>query len=377
MPTYILRFEAESCVRVNKKSYIDGPVHCIQLEFDTVTVVLFDRVIEVSNIRVPSGFFIQLSLNSPSIEDAIASAGPIAAGALNLFSFVSGTSIALPSLTFAYDASDGVEERDYISLTLDRQSPTLTRPLPDFEFGEFWTKYERFHSDQTISNDHKERVMRAVDAYRRGIADNDDSLTEFIVFWSSLEGMDCVYRKVFPSRQSAFKDGMRHVFEVLGHADKFTELETLRNEIAHGNLKLLAATQKAISNLNLVRNALHFMVLRIIGCDQGVKAKIMAQKPYKGMVVTNLKFVAKVSCTPGDVKKLNGHPEFNPILGNLTVVPNGDKIDITPEWDYKYSNIEKFCITKVELRGDPGVSVLVSGIGVVVIPSATAPKRFT
>src|SRR6202000_733463 len=136
----------------------------------------------------------------------------------------------------------------------------------------------------------------------RGLADNDDVLSEFLTAWSTMEGLDCVYRKAFPGPSTtSFKSGMKDVLIRLGRPEVFSPLEELRNDIAHGKLTLQQATQTAHTHLELIRKALVLMVLRILQLQDDVVSAIISQAPYKGTFRSHLRFLTRIRFTPADV----------------------------------------------------------------------------
>jgi len=75
-----------------------------------------------------------------------------------------------------------------------------TRRLEDANlFALLERNFNSFLSDVAIREDWKERVQRAIQSFRRGLADNDDVLTEFIIAWSSMEGSRLRIPEVLPS----------------------------------------------------------------------------------------------------------------------------------------------------------------------------------
>tara|TARA_R110002167_G_scaffold148524_2_gene341497 strand:- start:4245 stop:5522 length:1278 start_codon:yes stop_codon:yes gene_type:complete len=372
MPRYIVRFGAESCVRLNAKSYLDGNRHTIRVTFPNATIALFDRFVPLGDAHLPNGLLIQVALDAQDIETAIQSAGSFAVSVLNIVSCVACASIDRPFVLSAYDASQGIKDRDFVGVTYDRTTPHSTCRPEDPELSEFIGKYDQFRSNSDIPQDHKNRVERSIDAYRRALADNDDPLTDFIVLWSAIEGLDCVYRKTFPTRQSQFKDGMRDLFARLNEPGSFDTLEGLRNEIAHGNLDLDAANQMAIGNLELVRKALLLAVMWIVKCDDGTRDNTLAKLAYKGTFVTRLRLQAKIRCQPGDIKVLEGHPQIEAVLNGVQVTPKGETANITPDWRFNHSNIESYNLVSVELHGDPGANARVNDVGVTLIPNGSS-----
>lgn len=372
MPQYIVRFFAKSCVRLNRKSYFDpADVPTVTLVGLGHTTVVFDRFVDVSGVDMPNGLIIQVDLESATIDDAVQKAGAFASGALNILTLTSAAVADEPYLLFAYDASPSSTDRDFISVSYDRTSPPSTRRPNDPDLAEFIRAYDAFHTDAAIKDDFKNRVSRGVDAYRRALSQNDDPLTDFVVLWASLEGMDKVYRKTFPTRKAEFKDGMRDVFARLGEGGVFDTLEGLRNDIAHGDLDVNSANQLALANSELTRKAVLFMVLRIIKCDEVCRNRLLALKAYKGSFVTRLTLRTTAQFQPGSVNSVLGHPQLEAQLESLSVTPNGDKVDLQPRWNIVKSNLVSHGDLAVALHGDSGANVNVTGMGFATETSAS------
>lgn len=369
MAKYIASFYAESRVRLNVKSYFDGDRHTVKMLLPNATIVLFDHFVNFGSTLLPKGLLIQVALDAQDIDTAIEAAGSFAVGALNILSTVARSSIDRPYLTLAYDVSKDIHDREFVTVVYDPNTPSSTRRPDDAELAEFVEKYDQYHSDSGIPNDHKDRVSRSLDAYRRALADNNDPLTDFIVVWSALEGLDSVYRKTFPTRQAQFKDGMKDVFLRLQESNSFDTLEDLRNEIAHGNMDLVGANHLATSKLELVRKALLLAVMRIIGCSERVINSMLAKNAYKGSFVTRLEIRGALRCQPGDVSSLEGHPRIEGSLNSVTITPNDATFTMRPDIRFSSTNIESYEVSSLKLKGDSGANVRVNDLECYVVKS--------
>ena len=110
---------------------------------------------------------------------------------LGMLSCLTIASISQPKPVWVYDSTPGVEERAYRIFCYPTFSVPDTRALDEAALAELLEeKFDQFLAEPNIKDDFKERVQRAVSSFRRGLADNDDSLSEFIVYWSSMEGLD-------------------------------------------------------------------------------------------------------------------------------------------------------------------------------------------
>lgn len=376
MPRYAVRLTADSRVRINPKPYLtEGPPRTVVVDYPEATVVVFDRFVPVGASHIPTGFVIQVSVEAPDIETAVATADGAATAVLGVLGSVAAASVARPRTEWVYDITPGVPEREFRWFVYDRAASASTRGLNDQELGEFLAKFAGFLNDQARTHDHKDRVARAVAAFRRAIADNDDPLTEFLILWSTVESLDCVYRKAFPTRRPEFMDGVRDVLTRLGRPDAFEGLKGLRDQIAHGNMRLAESVAQATRELELARKALLLMVMRIIGCEQGVCDRVVARSGYKGNVVTCLRVEAVIRFEPGDVRSLAGHPEVDVQLVSVNATPNGDTLTMQPDWRFTPKNVPHMSVRATALIGDPGANVRVNGLGVNVLPGRASPTR--
>src|SRR5216683_5430797 len=214
---YIVRLYADSLVRLNQKPYYEeGAARSLALNLPGVTVAIFDRFVPVGDAGVPRGLIVQVRFEAGGIDEAVAQAKGVASYVLSMLCCVTLASVEQPKPVWVYDASPGVEDRDYRHFAYDNECAVLnTRRLEDANlFALLERNFNSFLADATIRQESKERVQRAIQSFRRGLADNDDVLTEFIIAWSSMEGLDCVYRKVLPSaRTRDFMDGVRDVLD--------------------------------------------------------------------------------------------------------------------------------------------------------------------
>ena len=107
-----------------------------------------------------------------------------------------------------------------------RAPARATRALNDEHLIHLLEKnYDSFLARTDVKDDFKERVQRALIAFRRGLADNEDVLNEFLTAWSTMEGLDCVYTKLLPAATvREFKDGMKDDLNRLGRPEVFGKL---------------------------------------------------------------------------------------------------------------------------------------------------------
>ncbi len=333
VPKFIVRLFAESLVRLNEKPYLEDDLKSVSINLPDMTIAVFDNFTPLSELLVPHGLIIQIELNANNIDESVRHAEDAATSTLSMLSCMTIASISQPKPVWVYDSTPGVEERSYRIFAYDTFTAPFTRALDQAALAELLEeKFEKFLAEPNIKADFKERVQRAVSSFRRGLADNDDPLSEFIVYWSSMEGLDCVYRAVFPTAQSKFMDGVREVLSRRGQAAAFDALKYLRDDVAHGKVSLANAITTANTNMELVRKAFLLMVMRILKLDQAVIDKVLANVGYKGKFKPLVKFVGTIGFDPGDVKRLDTHPVIDVTCVDVLAVKNGDKLDQKPDW---------------------------------------------
>jgi hypothetical protein len=371
MPDFIVRLHAKSVVRLNKKPFesAEGRRN-LYLAFPYARVAIFDRFTQVaSDVSVPDGLIVQVMVETADIDTAITQAGGIADHALSMMSCVAMCSIDSPKVVWAYDATLGIENREYRHCFYEGTCWRGSRPLNDQHLIRVLEKnYDSFLSDPGLKADFKERVQRSMMAFRRGMADNDDVLTEFLTAWSSMEGLDCVYCKVLPSSTvRKFKDGMKDVLIRLGRPEVFDPLENLRNEIAHGSLSLAQATQRAHSHVELIRQALVLMILRILKVDEAASREIVQQASYKGKYRPHVRLLATIRFDPADVQDLERQPLVKVRLAGEKYTKNGDTLGYEPDVRFEPQNLKGMAPYATEFWGDPGAPIRMNNSGVCVI----------
>jgi hypothetical protein len=281
MAEFIVRLYSPSVIRLGTKPYDDeGSRQTLFLGIPGAQIAVFDALTEVApDVRVRDGLLIQVKLAARDIDAAINISVNVAGYALSMMSCVTMASADNPFPLLAYDSSEGVVDREYRYCFYEGTGPRATRAMNDQHLIHLLEKnYDSFLARADIKDDFKERVQRSLIAFRRGLSDNDDVLNEFLTAWSSMEGLDCVYCKLLPAANvREFKDGMRDVLTRLGRAEVFVPLERLRNDIAHGSLSLAQATQTAVDHVELIRQALVMMILRILNAAEATIQQIINQ----------------------------------------------------------------------------------------------------
>ncbi len=376
MPEFIVRLEAGSVIRLGKKSYDEeSERRSLYLAFPYAQLTVFDRLTQVAeDVRIPDGLIILVKLPADNIDAAIIQATGIADHALSMMSCVTMCAADVPYPCWAYDATAGVDNREYRHFFYDGTGPRGSRPLNDQHLIALLERnYNSFMTDSSLKDDFKARVQRSMMAFRRGLSDNDDVLNEFLTAWSTMEGLDCVYCKVLPSASVRdFKDGMKDVLQRLIRPEVFTPLERLRNDIAHGSLTLDQATQLARTHLELIRQALVLMILRILKVDEAATAEIIRQATYKGKYRPHIRLLARIRFDPVEVQNLGGQPHVRVWRAGAKYRKNADTLGYEPDIRIEPVNLKEMTPLESQFWGDPGAPIRMHGFGSRVIKQGEA-----
>jgi hypothetical protein len=371
MPDFIVCLRSPSVIRLGTKPYDDEESRkTLFLSLPDAQVAVFDWLAEVtSEISVRDGLLIQVKLAASDIDSAIGISTNVAGYALSMLSCVTMASVDNPFPIWAYDATEGVVDREYRHCFYEGVGPIATRALNDQHLLHLLEKnYDSFLSRKDVKDDFKERVQRAMMAFRRGLADNDDILNEFLTAWSTMEGLDCVYTKLLPaSTVRDFKDGMKDVLKRLGRPEAFDKLERLRNDIAHGSLSLAQAIQTAVDHAELIRRALVMMILRILKADETIIQEVISQAAYKGKARRHLRLMATIKFDPIDVQDPINQPRVRVWLEGERFTKNSQTLGYTPDLRCQPLNLKEMSARGLQFWGDAAAPIRMNDIGVRVI----------
>ena len=376
MALFIVRLYSPSVIRLGTKPYDDEESRRnLFLGLPDAQIAVFDALTEVApDVRVRDGLIIQVKLSASDINAAIGISANVAGYALSMMSCVTMASADNPFPLWAYDASEGIEHREYRYCFYEGTGPRATRSLNDQHLIHLLEKnYDSFLTRTDIKDDFKERVQRSLIAFRRGLSDNDDVLNEFLTAWSTMEGLDCVYCKVLPAENvRKFKDGMKDVLTRLGRPDVFDALEGLRNEIAHGSLSLAQATQTAVDHVELIRRALVMMILRILKADEAMIQQVISQASYKGKSRPHIRLMATIQFDPVDAQDLEGQPLVKVWRAGKAFTKKEQTLGYEPDvrFDVRFEplNLKRMLGYGLEAWGDAGAPIRMNDLEVRVIP---------
>lgn len=387
MPTYLFRLVADSSVRISELPYLDKNLYAYSLTLNgQFRAALFDNAILLKDIEVPKGLIIQIQLDSADITSAILDAEGAATYVLSMLSCVTNASILQPKPLWGYDAAPGLSEREVVAFAYEYSVHANTRPV----YAANWSalleaKFNGLKTRPSFTDDMKDRLQRAVRAFRRGLADTEDMLDEFLVHWSSLETLDVVYRKVFQHQDSnhfttcggckttfnhcpvcgnpgVFRQPQKHtgieaVFACLKQSEKYNQLKRLRNGISHGYESLSKCYEMASDNIELVRKAVLTMILQILGVEDDARASIIANRGKKGKSVPHFRVYAKGVFEPGDAGRFETQPDIGLRCSNLEVYIKGKQVILNPTWEFTNKAIK---ITAAEFFADEGAELTVT-----------------
>jgi hypothetical protein len=380
MPEFIVRMEASSVIRLGKKAYYEeAEQRSLHLGFHYADFAFFDRLVQVSeDIGVPDGLIILVKLRADNIDIALNEVVSFTDHALSMMSCVAMCAADVPYPVWAYEATPGVDNREYRHFFYDGIGLRASRPLNDQHLIALLERnYDAFMADATFKLDFKARLQRSMMAFRRGLSDNDDVLNEFLTAWSTMEGLDCVYREVLPGPSVRdFKDGMRDVLQQIGSPEVFAPLERLRNDIAHGSLSLDQAMKMARSQLDLIRHSLVLMILRILKVDEGASNEIIQQTVYKGKSRPHFKIIATIRFEPVDIRDPTNQPVIQVWREGINFSKNGDKLEYKPEIKIKPMNVSQMTPVRMEFWGDPGAPIRKSYFSSVVTKQGEGSSNF-
>ena len=358
MADYVVRLYSRSVIRLCTKPCDDEESRrSLFLGLPHAQIAVFDSLRDVADdIRVPDGLTIQLKLGASDINSAISLSIGVAGHALSLLSCVAMASADAPIPIWAYDASDGVEDREFRYCFYDGTGPRPTRALNGQHLVHLLEKnFNSFLGRGDVKDDFKERVQRSLIALRRGLSDNDDVLDEFLTAWSTMEGLDCVYCKLLPGAAvRGFKDGMKDVLSRLGRPEAFIPLERLRNDIAHGSMSLAQATQTATDHVELTRRALVMMILSILGADEAMIREIVGQASYKCKTRPHVRLVANIRFEPVEVQDLGGQPQLMVWLEGGTYTKKEQTLEYHPDIRIQPQNLRNMSARGMEVWGMSG-----------------------
>ena len=115
MAEFIVRLYSPSVIRLGTKPYDDEESRkTLFLGLPGAQIAVFDALNEIApDVSVRDGLIIQVKLSAPDIDAAIGISINIAAYALSVMSCVTMASADNPFPLWAYEATEGVEHREY------------------------------------------------------------------------------------------------------------------------------------------------------------------------------------------------------------------------------------------------------------------------
>ena len=363
MPRFLTRLTCDSVIRLNKRAYhVLDDVKSIAFKFPDANVAIIDEFVPLGSEKIPSGFLIQVEADATDIRESLQHSRAWAVAALSLCRFAGRGAVSLTKPLWSYEISPGIASREWRAVVCHPALDIGKRPIEVQVIGDMWSKLDAFMANANIKDDFKARVWRGIHAYRRSLSDNEDSLSEFLVLWTAFEGLDCVYRKSFPSRQSQFKDGLMTVLAALDPTVPFHAVEGLRDGIAHGAIDLNTAMQTAKSHMELVRNAVQFTVMRILGFDEAAAKQALSRPSVSSKFTPHFVLVGSLEIEPPPFDNFGSQPVVEPILGEVKTTRSGDKLNLAPSMSFRFLGPSaKLTVRGHELWGDKELGLSASG----------------
>ncbi len=367
MPIYTVRLFAESSVRLTERPYAEATLPTFTMNFPPYfSVTAIDNVIDHGGVQVPKGLTLNVQVEANGLPIALEKATQAATYFLSTLSCTCNAAVAQPKPLWAYDATPDLLERELLLIIYDYNININTRRLLQASWEAVLNGL--FHGVwlEGVTSDESQRMQRAVQSVRRGLADTDDVLDEFLIHWSSLETLDVVYKRVFHHQamytyktcgncDMAFEycpkcgddhvfrgqqryTGIEEVFATLHHFKTYNKLKRLRNGISHGYLKIDECMATAKENIELVRKAVLTMLMRIVGVADDVQALVLEHNGLKRKVIPEFRIYFRSTFDPGDPTRFDTHPQVEIKEGGIEVKKYGVKLVLNPTWIFTYKN---------------------------------------
>jgi hypothetical protein len=327
MPTYLVQLVTDSSLRLFPTAHINAVMTPLTVTlFGNFTITVRDNVVSIGGVNVPRGLVINIEVRAEDFNAGVEHAQQAATYFLSIASCMGNASILQPRPKWAYDATPGLTERQFTAFAYDFNLHLSTRNLKRDHLLDFLDNmFNRFASHAQATADAKARLTRAILSFRRGLADTEDTLDEFLIHWGALETLDVVYRKVFGHAaayifktcgkcKSSFRDcpqcgdpntflvsqrhtGIEDVFVALGQSEKYNQLRKLRNGMSRGYMSLSECVDIATANIELVRKAVLSMIMQIIGMGEDVQTLVVGQPGIKG------KYIVRGQDNRGEIRR--------------------------------------------------------------------------
>jgi hypothetical protein len=348
------------------------------------SITAIDNIITIGDVPIPKGLVLNVQLDAESLAAALEYSQQAANYFLSSLSCTCNAAVGQPKPLWGYDATTGLEERELQIIVYDYKLHISTRRLDKRNW--FALLNQMFNGTWLTTNqsrDLTQRLQRAIQSFRRGLADTEDILDEFLIHWSSLETLDVVYRRVFNHEAAHhFKvcgkcktnflycpvcgddqtfrvrqryTGIEDVFAALDQPEKYSELNRLRNGISHGYMSIDQCMAAAIENIELVRKAVLSMIMRIVGVEDEMQASILGQLGLKGKFIPHFRQHLRGVFEPGDPFRFDTHPQIDVIDAGIEVKKHGDKLALNPSWRITPKNCS-ITYRGCELFGDDAAS---------------------
>jgi hypothetical protein len=341
-----------------------GGAKSIVFELPDRIIVAFDRFLPVADVSRACGLILNVQLEAETMAAAIEKSKEAAGLILSMLSFVASASVEPARVFWIYDASDGLEERDFCQFIYDPVLRMRTRRVEHSALFEVLQKaFDGFLGREDIKSDFKLRLVTALQSFRRGLSDNDDVLTEFLIHWSSLETLDIVYRNVLGT--NGHLSGLKEVFNKLRPGEgKFSLLKDLRDDVSHGAKPLSDAVVTARENLELVRKAVQIMIMKILSIEDNIQKEILDAVTYKGKFAPHHRALLSGKFEPGYVRALAGHPSIQCECTGIKTSTEGEKLNVEPTWTVSKTSFMPAALRAWETYGEEAQGPLITGLDV-------------
>lgn len=309
-----MRFESDLRTRLIKFAQLQKnprPIkHFQSSEPNQPALVVYDLVREEGGLNVPTGLGVDLHIETPTINAAIAQSGFAVEHLVDLFTFVTLAEPAMMRFVLAYDATPGLLQRELIAQN-SLGKTTVSRPLREHLLKPLLDSANAARAAAKSSAELADRILRidrAMKWLRKGIGETA-ILDEFTAYWVGLEVIDPLIKPVVrifrtcpecgltvdrcnhcnkelakSERITNPLEGVRFVVEEKQGVSKkdFNKIRGMRGALLHGGTGLDDAALKLITGcMPYFRHALIQSICMALGLSDVVTAALMAPEPRR------------------------------------------------------------------------------------------------
>jgi hypothetical protein len=125
------------------------------------------------------------------------------------------------------------------------------------------------------------------------------------------------------------------VLSALDASAPFDTIEGLRDGIAHGAIDLNHAIKTAETYMELIRNAVHFTVMRILGFNEGAAKSMLVRPNVSDRFTPRYVLIGSLEFEPPPYDNFDGQPDVQSVLLGVKTEKVGDKLNISPSLSFR------------------------------------------